>query len=199
MEKYLILVSFPGALQGCYVVEYVAGQTVEIPDPDLVAVALAEGWITPVDDLSGAPPADTRVKFIVLKPTELPGFEQGWEGDLPKLGDIILFEEEIAKPLLEEGVIAVELPAEYGRYVALEEIQLPGTNGDLTATGAAVVMGVNDAHEYVEAGLLALQGSDAANAAVGKAVAEDLAAEKARKKAKKAAAQAAKENLHAGK
>lgn len=53
MARYLVLKRFDGAIQGCFVKTFVDGETVEVEDMDLAGVAVAEGWVTPVDDIEG--------------------------------------------------------------------------------------------------------------------------------------------------
>lgn len=49
--QFKVKKTFKGAIRGCYVREFQAGEVVEIDDPQLVDVALAEGWIAVVAEV----------------------------------------------------------------------------------------------------------------------------------------------------
>lgn len=112
MPLYLVLLTTLGSIRGIHAREFVKGETVDLDDDDLAAVGCRDGWLTPVDDLSGATPATVLAEYAVLIPDEMPVPASGWEADRPKEGEIVSLSDEDAAPLLESGAIEPLMPSE---------------------------------------------------------------------------------------
>lgn len=126
MAFYLVVRDTLGAVNGCYVTQFKAGETVKLDDADLAAVGLADGWLQLVGEASGAPQNDAYIdpasapedaapvdgiRVEVVDPARWP-VEPGaaaWGADRPKPGDVVMVDSETAEALLEQGIaLAIE-------------------------------------------------------------------------------------------
>ena len=114
MANYLVLITTLGSVRGVHARLFEAGETVDLDDPDLAAVGVADGWLKPV--AGAAAPAAGLLSYRVLEPKGLPEARHGWASDLPQVGAIIQLAPDAAAPLI-DGLV-VELVAKSGKAKA---------------------------------------------------------------------------------